>query len=81
MKGGQAAKILRALASGKMLTPVDALEEFGCFRLGARVYDLRGAGWNVQAQSVSLQSGKKVARYWLPMRDCKRYWTEQEVAR
>jgi hypothetical protein len=33
--------IRQHLLSGKTLTPIEALNKYGCFRLGARVYDLR----------------------------------------
>ena len=40
-------KILQALKAGRRLTPMDALNEFGCYRLAARVYQLREDGWNI----------------------------------
>lgn len=33
--------ILKHLLRGMSLTPLEALSRFGCFRLGARIYDLR----------------------------------------
>jgi len=41
MKQSQTAQILTALQSGDRLTPIDALNRFGCFRLSARVRTLR----------------------------------------
>lgn len=29
------------LRSGKSITPMDALHKYGCFRLGARIFDLK----------------------------------------
>lgn len=37
----QTQQILEALKNGETLTPLGALNRFGCFRLGARVYELR----------------------------------------
>lgn len=39
----QSTLILAHLQSGKTLTPIEALNKFGCFRLGARVFQLRKA--------------------------------------
>jgi hypothetical protein len=56
--------ILAALKKGKRLTPIDALCEFGCNRLAARILDLRQAGHDIRSHLV--QRGlKKVASYWL----------------
>lgn len=38
------AQILAHLQQGQSITPLDALEMFGCLRLGARIYDLRKDG-------------------------------------
>ncbi len=37
----QTAQIKAWLLDRKSITPIDALREFGCFRLGARIWDLR----------------------------------------
>ena len=45
-----AMKILRALRNGDLLTQRDAIERFNCYRLGARVWDIRhGVGINVES--------------------------------
>ena len=44
----QAQFILEALQTGKSITPMDALNRWGCFRLGARVYDLRRKGYEIE---------------------------------
>lgn len=56
----QTEKIKNALMEGEVLTPLDALERFGCFRLGARIWELRQAGLPVE------NVGKKFAAYKLP---------------
>lgn len=63
----QTIEILNHLKSGKSLTPLDALQMFGCFRLGARVYDLKKAGHNIISKMISLPNGKKVAEYSLQL--------------
>jgi len=55
--------VLGYLQKGKSLTPLEALEKFGCFRLAARVHDLRNAGHNIVASVYETSSGKHVARY------------------
>ena len=42
-----------------MLTPLDALDHFGCFRLGARIKDLRALGHHI----VNLEKSGHFARY------------------
>lgn len=34
-------QVLEYLKKHGSITPMDALREFGCYRLGARIYDLR----------------------------------------
>jgi hypothetical protein len=57
-------KILRHLCDGGSLTPVDALARFGCFRLAARIADLRSDGWIINKEMISKddpdRQGKKV---------------------
>lgn len=40
-KQTQADRIQRYLEDFKSITPLDALREFGCMRLGARIWELR----------------------------------------
>ncbi len=40
--------ILAHLQSGHCLTPLDALRQFGCMRLAARIDDLRKAGHPIE---------------------------------
>lgn len=48
----QRAKILRHMQAGESITPIDALNLYGCFRLGARIWDLRAAGYDVNSTMV-----------------------------
>ena len=44
----QNAQILAWLESGRTLTTLQALELFGCIRLGARISELRSRGHNIK---------------------------------
>lgn len=44
----QANLILEALKAGESITPLDALNRFSCFRLGARIFDLRKKGYDIE---------------------------------
>lgn len=57
-------KILDALKKGARITPMDALRRFGCFRLSARIADLRMAGHKILSHMVE-RNGKHVAEYYM----------------
>ena len=57
----QKQQILNYLKGGNTLTPVEALNKFGCMRLGARIYDLKRDGHPIVRQLVG--AGKKYAQY------------------
>lgn len=62
----QLAGIRAALKAGQQLTPMDVLHQFGCWRLGARIYDLREEGMNIHTEMFHDEaSGKRYARYTL----------------
>lgn len=58
----QNAEILAWLKAGNSISPLDALERFGCFRLGARCYDLRKQGHKIITTPVE-RNGKRFASY------------------
>ncbi len=60
----QSSQILAYLSRGKRLTPLDALRLFGCFRLGARIFELRKAGAPIQRRMVRVGQ-KSVAQYFI----------------
>lgn len=45
------------------VTPLLALEEAQCFRLGARIWDLKQAGYLIRTDLIRTPSGKRIARY------------------
>ena len=61
----QAQEILALLRSrgDRGITPMDALEEVGTFRLAARIHDLRAEGYNITSTPQMTPTGKTVARY------------------
>ena len=59
----QAHQILGYLRDGNRVTPIDALNLFGCFRLAARVCELRKAGWAISERKIKTSTGKRVAEY------------------
>lgn len=65
----QCSKILGVLLDGGAITPLDALTKFGCFRLSARIHDLRHKqGYdNIVTERVLTSNGKYVAQYRLAM--------------
>ena len=62
----QTASILYHLENYGSLTAIEALELFACFRLAARVADLREAGYDIQTEMKKMKNGKKIAVYSLP---------------
>ena len=61
----QAGRILDYLRQGNRLTALEALERFQCFRLAARIHELRREGWQIDEQTVETPSGKRIAEYWM----------------
>lgn len=59
----QTAQILAHLKRGRTLTAREALDEYQCFRLAARICDLKGAGHDISKRMVETPSGKHVAEY------------------
>ena len=51
------------LNKGKKLTPIDALNKFGCFRLAARIADLRNEGMSIVTKTIKLENKKQIAQY------------------
>lgn len=61
----QAEQILRVLKTGRPMTPMMALNRFGCFRLAARIADLRREGYRIRSRLMTVR-GKRFAAYWMP---------------
>lgn len=54
--------IKQHLMSGKSITPIDALQLFGCFRLATRVFELKEEGMPIVTTIVE-SNGKRFASY------------------
>ena len=61
----QANAILQYLQDGNGITPMDALNLCGCFRLSARIADLKKRGYDIVTEKVKVDGGQYVARYHL----------------
>lgn len=59
----QCAQIRAHLESGRSITPLEAQKLYRCMRLGARIYDLRKEGMNIERKmrSYKNEDGKRVA--------------------
>jgi len=62
----QSAKVLYHLQNYGPLTAIEALELFACFRLAARINDLKEAGHDIQTEMKRQKNGKKIAVYSIP---------------
>ena len=58
----QNARILEAMKAGARITPLDALQRFGCLRLSARIADLRENGYRI-VNGWRTENGKRFAEY------------------
>ena len=58
-------EILEYLMQENSITPLLALEKFGCFRLGARIWDLKHQGYDIRSELVRGDNGKHFASYHL----------------
>lgn len=63
-KGSQVDAILMYLKQGNEITPIEALSKFGCFRLGARIWDLRDRGFDIRSRMVC-KNNKRFSSYYL----------------
>lgn len=62
-KQSQNAAILKHLQSGKHINPIQALNNYGCFRLGARIYNLKKMGYKIRTRIIVVKSGKHFSQY------------------
>mgnify|MGYP003658599951 CR=1 FL=1 len=69
MKSSQKERILDYMKRGRSLTPIDALNIFGCFRLSAVIFDLKKEGHPIQMELVKNQNNKNYAKYTLQSYD------------
>ena len=58
----QTEAIRRHLQQGRPITPLEALQEYGCFRLAARIDELRHEGLDIETLTQT-RNGKRYAVY------------------
>ena len=58
----QKTNILTHLQKGYEITPLDALEQYGCFRLAAVIHSLRADGHKIKTKKIT-RKGKTFASY------------------
>ena len=61
----QRLQVLRHLAKGKSITPLQAFLRFNCLTLSQRIGELKREGWRIHSKLVNVD-GKHVARYSIP---------------
>ena len=52
------------LKKGNSITAMQALKQFGCFRLAARIKDLKDSGMVIDKAMIANKEGKHYALYW-----------------
>lgn len=60
----QNSQILSHLKTGASITPMKALVMFNCFRLSARIYDLKEQGFGISGRLIT-KNGKTFSEYTL----------------
>lgn len=50
--GTQKERIIKYLQDFGSITPLQALADLGIMRLGARIWDLKKDGWNIQTETL-----------------------------
>ncbi len=60
----QTKQILDYMLAGNNISPIQALNMFGSFRLGARCYDIKKLGYPLESKMV-VKGKKKWKEYWI----------------
>ena len=63
--GTQKANVRAWLLKGRSITPLEALNKFGIFRLAAVVHELRDEGMDIITEKFQVSPKKRVAKYYL----------------
>ena len=58
----QTDQILKHMQEGYGITPITALNNYGCFRLAAVIFNLKREGHNIRT-TIIRENNKKLARY------------------
>ena len=70
----QKEQILNYLRKNGVITPIEALDYFGCMRLAARIADLRKDGYTIKAVNVVYRNEYGISKHYTA------YFLDEEVA-
>lgn len=63
-KKSQKEKVLNHLLTGADLTPIEALQKFGCYRLSSVIFRLKEEGYNIKTHKmINSENQRWYARY------------------
>ena len=75
--------ILEHLQAGHSISPLEALQEYGSFRLAARINDLKNQGHAIVSRSKKVATRQNgmvtVAEYFLERRPVIHYWSPRTI--
>ena len=70
--------ILKHLLGGSSISGLEALQFYGCFRLAARIYDLRQQGWDIEDDAIDMPNGARISTYYLNREQLKQSLADAE---
>ena len=63
-ENSQISLVLKHLQRNKEITPLEALKMYGCYRLGAVIFNLKAEGYNIKTHKAEVEkSNGKIGRY------------------
>lgn len=65
MSTTQNQRILQHMQQGKAITPIDALNNYGCMRLAARIAELKKQGHAIKSYKRRSANGATFSIYWI----------------
>lgn len=72
--------VYKHLVQGLSITPLDALNLYGCFRLSAVIHKLRHKyGIPIQMEQPEAANGKPYAKYWIDKDYIKEHYTATTI--
>mgnify|MGYP000146044040 CR=1 FL=1 len=77
----QTEQIHNYLKEGNAITAIEALNLFKCFRLAARISDLKRQGVNISSEMITTDTQKRVMRYSLSISEKKLFCKSNQIKR
>lgn len=62
-RGTQKQRILEYMRTHGFITPIEALRDIGCMRLGARIWDLRHDGYTIRSRRIDYRNEHGEAKH------------------